>query len=104
LAELQPKMKRHAHVMQSLTDAVVSMDNREVARLARTLVADPDLAQPLSATLRGLPPEFRDLEDAFQQQTRALAGAADAGDDKAVAETHSALALTCARCHAAFRR
>jgi hypothetical protein len=103
LAELRPNMQRHGRTMQALTDAVIALDNQRVVQMAQSLLADPDLARPLTAPLGSLPPSFTELEDALQTHTRALLVAAESRDDDAVAQRHAELAVTCARCHSLFR-
>jgi hypothetical protein len=106
-ARLRPRMRRHAEAMTALTNAVMMLDRDRVTRATTELLADPQLARPLSAeaaALAGeLPPVFAELEGALQQHARALAAAAQAADDDALVAADAHLAFTCAGCHAVFQ-
>ena len=105
-ARLKPRMQRHAAAMTELTNAVTMLDHARVEHAATALLAEPQLARPLSsesaALAAELPPVFHQLEDALQADARALEAAAQAGDDDALVTADVELAWTCARCHAAF--
>ena len=105
-AQLAPRMRRHAAAMTELTNAVMMLDHARVEHAATALLAEPQLARPLSsesaAMAAGLPPLFHELEDALQAHARALVAAARSGDDDALVPADVDLAWTCARCHAAF--
>ncbi|HEX6836269.1 MAG TPA: hypothetical protein VF334_06825 [Polyangia bacterium] len=105
-ARLKPRMQRHAAAMTELTNAVMMLDHARVEHAATALLAEPQLARPLSsesaALAAELPPVFHQLEDTLQTQARALVAAVQAGDDDALVTADVELAWTCARCHAAF--
>lgn len=105
-ARLKPRMQRHAAAMTELTNAVMMLDHARVEHAATALLAEPQLARPLSsdsaALAAELPPVFHELEDALQAHARALVAAAQAGDEDALVTADVDLAWTCARCHAAF--
>lgn len=105
-AALRPRMRRHAAAMTALTNAVMMLDDARVERAANELLAEPQLARPMSsesaALAATLPPVFHELEARMQRQARALVAAARAADDDALVTADAELAWTCARCHAAF--
>jgi hypothetical protein len=104
---LEPRMRRHAAELAALDEAVRASDLRQVAEIARAIVAEPQLAHPapaLAPTLNDeLPATFFALQDQLDGAARDVETAALAQDREALETAYTALRSTCDACHALHR-
>lgn len=106
-AELKARMGRHGETMSSLVRAVVLLDRPTIQTLA-SRIADEEVVAQSNATNRErrhvmLPPEFYAEQTALGATARELAvAAAEARDDRALADRFAALTRTCVGCHTVY--
>lgn len=96
---LASKMRSHADDLEWLMAAVLML-NHDLAQQAATEIANtPRLSRPLPGDLQSvnalLPPRFFALQDALAERARAVAAAARARDDPALARAMGRLPETC---------
>ncbi|MFN0063827.1 MAG: cytochrome c [Myxococcaceae bacterium] len=105
---LRKRMIRHARDMSDLFVSVTLLLHHTVADLATRIATEPRITRPTPGAIdelnRSLPPKFFDLQDQLQSRARALAVAAAASDDAAMAAGFGRLIETCVACHATYLR
>lgn len=105
-ALIRQRMASHSKQMTQLVWAVVFLDYRESAQLAKVIANEPRFARPTSNDASelnaALPMRFFELQD--QLRARALRLEIDARnhDASAMAESYGALAESCVACHDAY--
>ncbi len=105
-ALIRQKMANHSKQMTELVWAVVFLDYRETAELAKAIALEPRLARPTSGDATelnsALPPRFFELQDQLRSRAQRLEANARLQDASTVAKSYGALAETCVACHDAY--
>jgi ABC-type oligopeptide transport system ATPase subunit len=125
LRDLKSRMGRHGNGMSNLVGAVVLLDRRAIARLARNIADEeiiaatttpaepgPPIGQPgakaagktgeKSRPALALPRGFFAEQDAMRVAAQRLALAAAGNDDKALADAFATVTRTCVACHSSY--
>ena len=105
-AEVRARMGRHGETMSNLVRSVVLLDRPTIRGLA-TRIADEEMIALTDKAIRdkrrlNLPQEFFAEQSSLSAAARALAAAAEAADDAALADQFSALTRTCVGCHSVY--
>ncbi len=100
---VRPRMIRHGQDLTDLYGALRAGQRGEVARLARAIADEPQVAQagPPDSANAGIPKAFFDRQAALADRARALAEAAKpgGGDEAELARALEGLADACNGCH-----
>jgi hypothetical protein len=104
---LRDSMREHGDDMENLFWTVLMLDYDSTVTLAKAVGRSPKLSRPPPSedpnTLNAqLPSAFFDLQDDLFRATDALAAAATARDDAAIAKRFAELNDVCVRCHALY--
>jgi cytochrome c556 len=100
--DTKARMGQHASTMENLVRAVVLLD-RPTIRVLATRLADEEVVARAGSIRDKLPEQFFAQQDELEVVARKLAAAAtDVGDDKALADSFSALTRTCVGCHSTY--
>lgn len=102
---LEPRMIRHGRDLTDLYGAMKAGDAADVARLARAIADEPQVAAAgADDTLNAaLPPAFFERQSELARRAEALATVAEAGDPAAIEAAFERLADGCGGCHAPAR-
>lgn len=100
---LRPRMIRHGKDLTDLYGALRAGQRAEVARLARAIADEPQVAEagPPDSANAGIPRAFFDAQSTLADRAGALAAAAKpgGGDEAALARALEGLADACNGCH-----
>lgn len=105
-ALIRQRMANHSKQMTALVWAVVFVDYRESAQLAKLIANEPRFARPTTGDATelnsALPPRFFELQDQLRERALRLEVDARMNDAGAMAKSYGALAETCVACHDAY--
>lgn len=103
---LRGEMDRHGATLNFLLADVILLRYEAAEQLATQLLEEPKLSRPAPFADQSLntllPDAFFDHQDALAASTGALAKAARARDDAALAKAFGAVAQTCVACHTSY--
>ncbi len=105
---LNARMQQHAANMEQLLWSALVLDYPSIEKSAEGIASAPKILRPTAGPqdpLNSLLPErFFDLQDQLYGNAGKLAIAAKQRNDKAIAESFSALGATCMSCHSLYLR
>jgi hypothetical protein len=103
---LKQRMQRHGSDVEELLRAVLLLRRKEAREAANRIATEPWLVRPIrgseDALNSSLPELFFILQDQLRDRAHALAEAAAAKDDRALAQAYGRVMETCVQCHSAY--
>lgn len=103
---LRTKMQRHGDDMLQLVMAVTLLQKERARRIATDIANEPRLVKPIAGgeddLNAALPLQLFTLQDELRLRAKAVAAAAEKGDDKELAKSLGRVTETCVACHSAF--